>query len=31
VIGTKWIFTNKQGEDDEVVRNNARLVAKDFS
>jgi hypothetical protein len=27
VIGTKWVFKNKQGEDDEVVRNKARLVA----
>jgi hypothetical protein len=27
VIGTKWIFKNKQGEDGEVVRNKARLVA----
>jgi hypothetical protein len=31
VIGTKWVFKNKQGEDDEVVRNKARLVAYDFS
>jgi hypothetical protein len=27
VIGTKWIFKNKQGEDGEVVRNKARHVA----
>jgi hypothetical protein len=27
VIGTKWVFKNKQGEDGEVVRNKARLVA----
>jgi hypothetical protein len=31
VIGTKWIFKNKQGEDCEVVRNKARLVAQGFS
>jgi hypothetical protein len=27
VIGTKWVFKNKQGEDGEVVRNKARLVS----
>jgi hypothetical protein len=27
VIGTKWVFKNKQGEDGEVVRNKAHLVA----
>jgi hypothetical protein len=27
VIGTKWVFKNKLGEDGEIVRNNARLVA----
>jgi hypothetical protein len=27
VIGTKWVFKNKQVEDGEVVRNKARLVA----
>ncbi|WVZ63505.1 hypothetical protein U9M48_013132 [Paspalum notatum var. saurae] len=26
-IGTKWVFTNKQGENGMVVRNKARLVA----
>jgi hypothetical protein len=31
VIGTKWVFKNKQGEDGEVVRNKAYLVAQDFS
>jgi hypothetical protein len=31
VIGTKWILKNKQGEDGEVVRNKARLVAQGFS
>jgi hypothetical protein len=30
VIGTKWVFKNKQGEDGEVVRNKARLVAQGF-
>jgi hypothetical protein len=31
VIGTKWVFKNKQGKDGEVVRNKARLVAQGFS
>jgi hypothetical protein len=31
VIGTKWGFKNKQGEDDEIVRNKTRLVAQGFS
>jgi hypothetical protein len=31
VIGTKWIFKNKHGEDGEVVRNKAHLVAQGFS
>jgi hypothetical protein len=31
VIGTKWVFKNKQGEDAEVVRNRDRLVAQGFS
>jgi hypothetical protein len=31
VIGTKWIFKNKQVEDGEVVRNKAHLVAQGFS
>jgi hypothetical protein len=31
VIGTKWVFRNKQGKDGEVVRNKARLVAQSFS
>jgi hypothetical protein len=31
VIGTKWIFKNKQGEDGEVVKNKARFVVEDFS
>jgi hypothetical protein len=31
LIGTKWVFKNKQGKDGEVVRNKARLVAQGFS
>jgi hypothetical protein len=31
VIGTKWVFKNKKGEDGEVVRNKARLVAQGYS
>jgi hypothetical protein len=31
VIGTKYVFKNKQGEDGEIVRNNACLVAQGFS
>jgi hypothetical protein len=31
VIGTKWVFKNKHGEDGEVVRNKARLVAQGYS
>jgi hypothetical protein len=31
VIGTKWVFKNKQEEDGQVVRNKARLVAQGFS
>jgi hypothetical protein len=31
VIETKWVSKNKQGEDGEVVRNKARLVAQGFS
>jgi hypothetical protein len=31
VIATKWVFKNKQGEDGEVVRNKARLVAQGYS
>jgi hypothetical protein len=30
-IGTKWVFKNKQGEDGEVVRNKARLIAQGYS
>jgi hypothetical protein len=31
IIGTKWVFKNKQGKDGQVVRNKARLVAQGFS
>jgi hypothetical protein len=31
VLGTKWVFKNKQGEDGEVVRNKARLVAQGYN
>jgi hypothetical protein len=31
MIGTKWVCKNKQGEDSEIVRNKARLVAQRFS
>jgi hypothetical protein len=31
VIGTKWVFKNKQGKDGEVVRNKARLIAQGYS
>jgi hypothetical protein len=31
VIGSKWVFKNKQGEDGEVIRNKTRLVAQGYS
>jgi hypothetical protein len=31
VIGTKWIFRNKQDENGIIVRNKARLVAQSYS
>jgi hypothetical protein len=31
VIGTKWVFKNKQGEDGEIVRNKDRLATQGFS
>jgi hypothetical protein len=31
VIGTKWVFKNKQGDDGEVVRNKAHFVAQGYS
>jgi hypothetical protein len=30
-VGIKWVFKNNQGEDGEVVRNKAHLVAQGFS
>ena len=31
IIGTKWIFHNKQDESGQVVRNKARLVAQGYT
>jgi hypothetical protein len=31
VVGTKWVFHNKQNEHGVVIRNKARLVAKGYS
>ena len=31
VIGTKWVFCNKQDQDRIVVRNKARLVAQGYT
>jgi hypothetical protein len=31
VIGTKWVFLNKQDEDGVVTKNKARLVAKGYT
>jgi hypothetical protein len=31
IIGTKWLFRNKQDDQGFIVRNKARLVAKGFS
>jgi hypothetical protein len=31
VIGTKWVFKNKQDEHDIVIRSKARLVVQGFS
>ena len=31
IIGTKWVFRNKQDEHRVVVRNKTRLVAKGFA
>jgi hypothetical protein len=31
IVGTKWVFRNKQDENDVVIRNKARLVAKGYS
>ena len=30
-IGTKWVFKNKRGEDGEIVKNKARLVAQGYT
>ena len=31
VIGTKWVFRNKLGENGEITRNKARLVCKGYA
>jgi hypothetical protein len=31
LVGTKWVFRNKQDEHDVVIRNKARFVAKGYS
>jgi len=31
VIGTKWVFRNKQDQDGIVIRNNARLVVEGYT
>ena len=31
IIGTKWVFKNKEDEHGVMVRNKARLVSKSFS
>jgi hypothetical protein len=31
VIGTKWVFKNKQGDDGKVVRNKSHIVAQGYS
>jgi hypothetical protein len=31
VIGTKWVFQNKQDENGVIVRNKARLVAQGYT
>ncbi|WVZ52048.1 hypothetical protein U9M48_003143 [Paspalum notatum var. saurae] len=31
VVGTKWVFRNKQDDEGNIVRNKARLVAKGYS
>jgi hypothetical protein len=31
IVGTKWVFPNKQDEHAVVIRNKARLVAKDYA
>jgi hypothetical protein len=31
VIGTKWVFKNKQGDDGKIVRNKVHLITQGFS
>ena len=31
VIGTKWVYRNKINEEGQIVRNKARLVAKEYN
>jgi hypothetical protein len=31
IIGTKWVFKNKKGEDVEIVRNKTHLIAQGYS
>jgi hypothetical protein len=31
VVGTKWVFRNKQDENEVVTRNKARLMAKGYA
>jgi hypothetical protein len=31
IVGTKWVFRNKQDEHGVVTRNKARLVAKGYA
>ena len=31
MIGTKWVFQNKQDQDGIVIRNKARLVAQGYT
>ena len=31
IIGTKWVFRNKMGEDDNIVRKKARLVTQGYN
>jgi hypothetical protein len=31
IIGTKWVFRNKQNENGVILRNKARLVAQGYT
>jgi hypothetical protein len=31
VIGTKWVFQNKQDQDGIIIRNKARLAAQGYT